>query len=52
MGVSFEIDYRVESQGVGVFQYDLIIKSSRGLTKIVPPVHLRQSGTLSVTVRR
>lgn len=50
MGVSFEIDYRVESRGMGVPMYDLIVKSSKGRSKIVPPVHLRDSGTVSVTV--
>ena len=50
MGVSFEIEYRVESQPVGVHQYDLVVKTSRGRSKIVPPVTLHGSGSVGVTV--
>ncbi len=47
-GVSFEIDYRLDPSAAGL--YDLCIKSSRGITRIVPPVHLMPSGTVGVTV--
>jgi predicted Zn finger-like uncharacterized protein len=48
MGVSFEIDYRVEARSAPM--YDLILKSSKGRTKVMPPIHLDDSGTVRITI--